>query len=187
VSGRKRSFVPHRAGARATRSKPLTPLCVVLFLALFCSHRVIMDEGHCVYVFVRDPKFDVSAHAIPTYRGRSFIDETVFRLPSSGEPVNDTATSMSLHKHIRTLAMDAVRRATPASGCHGRRHGLCLWSATKAQPADPQWPNRDRFVLPRAAACCSCLPHSRLRPALEEIIAFASGQPAPAPRYVHTG
>src|SRR6266496_1543155 len=52
---------------------------------------------------------------------------------------------------IRTLSMDAVQKAN--SGHPGAPMGLapvayCLWQrALRYDPADPIWPNRDRFVL----------------------------------------
>ena len=52
---------------------------------------------------------------------------------------------------IRTLAMDAVQKAN--SGHPGAPMGLapvayCLWQQfLRYDPADPHWPNRDRFVL----------------------------------------
>src|SRR5437899_7946153 len=52
---------------------------------------------------------------------------------------------------IRTLAMDAVQQAS--SGHPGAPMGLapvayCLWQQfLRFDPADPIWPNRDRFVL----------------------------------------
>ena len=52
---------------------------------------------------------------------------------------------------IRTLAIDAVQKAN--SGHPGAPMGLapvayCLWQRfLRYDPADPVWPNRDRFVL----------------------------------------
>src|SRR5271169_4889601 len=52
---------------------------------------------------------------------------------------------------IRTLAMDAVQKAN--SGHPGAPMALapvayCLWQEfLRYDPADPAWPNRDRFVL----------------------------------------
>src|SRR2546426_3233281 len=52
---------------------------------------------------------------------------------------------------IRTLAMDAVQQAN--SGHPGAPMALapvmyCLWqNFLRYDPADPVWPNRDRFVL----------------------------------------
>jgi transketolase len=52
---------------------------------------------------------------------------------------------------IRTLSMDAVQKAS--SGHPGTPMGLapvayCLWQRIlRYDPADPRWPNRDRFVL----------------------------------------
>src|SRR6202166_4399829 len=52
---------------------------------------------------------------------------------------------------IRTLAIDAVQKAN--SGHPGAPMGLapvayCLWQRyLRFDPADPIWPNRDRFVL----------------------------------------
>src|SRR5271155_2885407 len=52
---------------------------------------------------------------------------------------------------VRTLAMDAVQKAK--SGHPGTPMGMApvaytLWQhALQFDPADPRWPNRDRFVL----------------------------------------
>src|ERR1700726_1545138 len=52
---------------------------------------------------------------------------------------------------LRTLAIDAVQKAN--SGHPGAPMGLapvayCLWQRfLRYDPADPVWPNRDRFVL----------------------------------------
>ncbi len=58
---------------------------------------------------------------------------------------------------IRTLAIDAVQKAK--SGHAGAPMGFApvaytLWqSALRYDPADPLWPNRDRFVLSNGHAC----------------------------------
>ena len=61
---------------------------------------------------------------------------------------------------IRTLAMDAVQQAN--SGHPGTAMALApvtynLWqNYLRFDPADPIWPNRDRFVLSSATPrCCS--------------------------------
>ena len=69
--------------------------------------------------------------------------------------VNMSADNASMHKDmanaIRALAMDAVEQAK--SGHPGAPMGAAdmayvLWSKyLRFDPADPQWPNRDRFVL----------------------------------------
>ena len=52
---------------------------------------------------------------------------------------------------IRTLSMDAVQKAN--SGHPGTPMALapvayCLWQQfLRYDPADPHWPNRDRFIL----------------------------------------
>src|SRR5258706_15530455 len=52
---------------------------------------------------------------------------------------------------IRTLSIDAVQKAN--SGHPGAPMGLapvayCLWQQfLRYDPADPVWPNRDRFIL----------------------------------------
>src|SRR5271169_289083 len=73
-----------------------------------------------------------------------------------------TETSASLHNAatpmemlcintIRTLSMDAVQAAN--SGHPGTPMAMaplayCLWQEfLRYDPSDPQWPNRDRFVL----------------------------------------
>src|SRR6059036_1179263 len=58
---------------------------------------------------------------------------------------------------IRTLAMDAVQAAK--SGHPGTPMAMapvvyCLWQEfLRFDPADPIWPNRDRFVLSMGHAC----------------------------------
>src|SRR4030042_7089228 len=58
---------------------------------------------------------------------------------------------------IRTLAMDAVQKAN--SGHPGTPMGAApmaytLWTRyLRHNPANPQWPNRDRFVLSAGHAC----------------------------------
>ncbi len=62
-----------------------------------------------------------------------------------------TALDITCINTIRTLAMDAVQKAN--SGHPGAPMGLApvaytLWNrALNYDPADPTWPNRDRFVL----------------------------------------
>src|SRR5271155_3683042 len=58
---------------------------------------------------------------------------------------------------IRTLAIDAVQKAN--SGHPGAPMGLApvaytLWTRfLNYDPADPDWPNRDRFLLSNGHAC----------------------------------
>src|SRR5881628_1116907 len=62
-----------------------------------------------------------------------------------------TALDITAINTIRTLAMDAVQKAN--SGHPGAPMGLApvayvLWNRyLNYDPADPLWPNRDRFVL----------------------------------------
>ena len=64
--------------------------------------------------------------------------------------VNDSQDQLCINT-IRTLAMDAVQAAN--SGHPGTPMALapvayCLWNRLlRFDPADPIWPNRDRFVL----------------------------------------
>ena len=67
-------------------------------------------------------------------------------------PLPNDAASLSLMANaVRALAMDAVQQAN--SGHPGAPMGMAemavaLWGgALKHNPADPQWPDRDRFVL----------------------------------------
>jgi transketolase len=68
-------------------------------------------------------------------------------------PIHNTATPMEMLciNTIRTLSMDAVQAAN--SGHPGTPMGMapvayCLWQEfLRYDPADPLWPNRDRFVL----------------------------------------
>src|SRR3954471_355728 len=67
-----------------------------------------------------------------------------------GQPAFDTLDGLCINT-IRTLAMDAVQKAN--SGHPGAPMGLApvayvLWNRyMNYDPADPLWPNRDRFVL----------------------------------------
>lgn len=67
----------------------------------------------------------------------------------------DSIPRIQLANAIRALSMDAVQRAN--SGHPGARMGLAdvaqvLWNEfLRHNPADPQWPNRDRFVRRPAA------------------------------------
>ena len=73
---------------------------------------------------------------------------------------------------IRGLCMDAVQKAN--SGHPGTPMGIApvaytLWQRyLRFDPADPIWPNRDRFVLsegPRLRRCCGpCSTSPRCRP-----------------------
>src|SRR5947209_18876170 len=66
-------------------------------------------------------------------------------------PLPATSDAQVCIKTIRTLAMDAVQKAN--SGHAGAPMGLApvaytLWQEfLRYDPADPLWPNRDRFVL----------------------------------------
>lgn len=81
-------------------------------------------------------------------------------MPSTKTQTHDLA-GQSLEQRsvnaIRVLAMDAVQRA--ASGHPGTPMGLAdaayvLWSRVlRFDPADPAWPDRDRFVLSAGHAC----------------------------------
>ena len=70
------------------------------------------------------------------------------------EPQNFSSNFSDLANAIRALSMDAVQKAN--SGHPGMPMGMAdiavaLWAPQfdhlKVNPADPQWPNRDRFVL----------------------------------------
>ncbi|MGH9706011.1 MAG: transketolase [Candidatus Acidiferrales bacterium] len=58
---------------------------------------------------------------------------------------------------IRTLSMDAVQKANsghPGTPMALAPVGYCLWQRfLRYDPADPLWPNRDRFVLSAGHAC----------------------------------
>ena len=68
---------------------------------------------------------------------------------------------------IRTLAMDAVQQAN--SGHPGTPMALApiaytLWQQfLRYDPADPTWPNRDRFVLSNGHASMFSMPSYTLR------------------------
>jgi len=76
--------------------------------------------------------------------------EGFLSLPASPEPFF-MADTRQMANAIRVLAMDAVQQAH--SGHPGAPMGMAemavaLWSQhLQHNPADPQWPNRDRFVL----------------------------------------
>jgi transketolase len=65
----------------------------------------------------------------------------------------DAPVRNDLANVLRALAMDAVQQAN--SGHPGMPMGmaeiaLALWNRQlRHNPADPKWPNRDRFVLSR--------------------------------------
>jgi transketolase len=67
------------------------------------------------------------------------------------ESGSDRAIDQLCINTIRTLSMDAVQKAN--SGHSGALMGLApvasyLWQRVlRYDPADPIWPNRDRFVL----------------------------------------
>ena len=75
--------------------------------------------------------------------------------PQAADAVKDLRVSGSIEQisinTIRTLSMDAVQQAN--SGHPGTPMALapiayCLWQRfLRYDPADPIWPNRDRFVL----------------------------------------
>ena len=73
------------------------------------------------------------------------------RRPDSVRDETRTCTDKTCIDTIRTLAMDAVQKAQ--SGHAGTPMGLApvaytLWQQfLRYDPADPLWPNRDRFVL----------------------------------------
>ena len=61
---------------------------------------------------------------------------------------------------IRTLAMDAVQKAN--SGHPGMPMGAALMAYVlwdrflRHNPANPKWPNRDRFILSPGHGCICC-------------------------------
>ena len=69
---------------------------------------------------------------------------------------HDTANSLA-HLHtlcidtLRTLAIDAVQKANsghPGTPMGAAPTAYCLWQRfLRHDPDDPEWPNRDRFVL----------------------------------------
>jgi transketolase len=97
--------------------------------------------------------------------------------------INQTSLSQLSINTIRTLSMDAVQQAN--SGHPGTPMALapvayCLWQRfLRYDPADPLWPNRDRFVLSNGHA--SMLLYSVLH--LAQVMEFtrdgkATGLPA---------
>ena len=86
------------------------------------------------------------------------------------EPTRPTIRKLSIDT-IRGLAMDAVQKAN--AGHPGTAMALAPLGYTlfkrflRANPADPDWPDRDRFVLSSGHACVlqySLLHLVRLRP-----------------------
>jgi transketolase len=70
---------------------------------------------------------------------------------STGTPKKQPSTAELCINTIRTLSMDAVQKAN--SGHPGAPMGLApagyaLWTRVmKHNPKNPDWPDRDRFVL----------------------------------------
>src|SRR4051795_10564374 len=104
----------------------------------------------------------------------------------------------TLANAIRALAMDAVEAAN--SGHPGMPMGMAdaatiLWTEyLKHDPADPKWPDRDRFVL--SAGHGSMLLYALLhltgyeRPTIDDIRNFrqlGSPPPRPPPKFPLTG
>ena len=58
---------------------------------------------------------------------------------------------------LRTLSMDMVQKAHsghPGTPMGAAPTAYCLWQRyLRYDPADPDWPNRDRFVLSAGHAC----------------------------------
>jgi transketolase len=71
--------------------------------------------------------------------------------PQAAQPITDTELDQLCINTIRTLSMDAVQQAK--SGHPGTPMALAplvytIWNRVmRFDPADPIWPNRDRFVL----------------------------------------
>jgi transketolase len=71
-----------------------------------------------------------------------------------------TSRRRQLANAIRALAMDAVQKAN--SGHPGMPMGMAdiaqvLWGDhLRHNPGNPQWPERDRFVISTATARCCC-------------------------------
>ena len=82
------------------------------------------------------------------------------------EPMTDTAVDQLCINTIRTLSMDAVQQAK--SGHPGTPMALAplvytLWNRVmRFDPADPIWPNRDRFVLSNGHASMLLWVHASL-------------------------
>ena len=71
------------------------------------------------------------------------------------------ATRIELANAIRALAMDAVQKAN--SGHPGMPMGMAeiaevLWNQhLRHNPTNPQWADRDRFVLSNGHGSCCCM------------------------------
>jgi transketolase len=76
-------------------------------------------------------------------------------------PQADTDLEQKAVNTIRFLAVDAVQKAN--SGHPGMPMGCAdaayvMWmKAMRFNPKEPDWPNRDRFVLSGTGPCC-CMP-----------------------------
>lgn len=80
-------------------------------------------------------------------------------VPGTSTSLHDLATPMETLciNTIRTLSMDAVQAANsghPGTPMSMAPLAYCLWQEfLRYDPADPLWPNRDRFVLSAGHAC----------------------------------
>src|SRR6202035_3746803 len=89
-------------------------------------------------------------HPVLSYEG-VFVSQPNPALSSEGVSVSQPNIDQLCINTIRTLSIDAVQQAN--SGHPGAPMGLApvvysLWqSFLRYDPADPLWPNRDRFVL----------------------------------------
>src|SRR5207245_11083624 len=79
------------------------------------------------------------------------MDATGGLMPALGAKVSESNLDQLAINTIRTLSIDAVQKAN--SGHPGAPMGLapvvyCLWQQfLRYDPANPIWPNRDRFIL----------------------------------------
>jgi transketolase len=93
---------------------------------------------------------------------------------------------------LRMLSIDAVQKANsghPGTPLDAAPVAYCLWQRfLRYDPADPDWPNRDRFVLSAGHACAllysllhvcgvkakgpSCPPGDRLAVTLDDLKTF---------------
>ena len=78
-------------------------------------------------------------------------EDTAMSLTNAAEPITDPQLDRLAVDTIRTLSIDAVQQAK--SGHPGTPMALAplvytIWNRVmRFDPADPIWPNRDRFVL----------------------------------------
>ena len=105
------------------------------------------------------------------------MTDTATAAPTSTDVHEDGSHERLTIDTIRTLAMDAVQKANsghPGTPMAMAPVGYTLWSQfLRYDPATPDWPNRDRFVL--SVGHASMLLYSVLHLASESRRSTATG------------